>query len=75
MNRSSRLRCFIKKGVFKNFAKVKGKHLCQRLLFNKVAGLRPNSYIAKKNLFEIKHQNGSTDESLNTRIFCTYFTT
>ena len=25
---------------YKNFAKVAGKHLCQRLFFNKVAGLR-----------------------------------
>ena len=32
---------FYKKGVFKNFSKFTGKHLCQSLLFNKVAGLRP----------------------------------
>ena len=25
----------------RNFAKLTGKHLCQSLLFNKVAGLRP----------------------------------
>ena len=30
-----------KKGVLKNFAKFTGKHLCQSLFFNKVAGLRP----------------------------------
>ena len=29
----------MKKGVLKNFAKFTGKHLCQSLLFNKVAGL------------------------------------
>ena len=29
------------KGVPKNFAKSTGKHLCQGLFFNKVAGLRP----------------------------------
>ena len=29
----------MKKGVLKNFAKSAGKHLCQRQLFNKVAGL------------------------------------
>ena len=29
---------FCKKGVLRNFAKFTGKHLCQRLLFNKVAG-------------------------------------
>ena len=39
--RSSHQRCFMKKGVVKNLAKFKGKHLCQSLFFNKVAGLRP----------------------------------
>ena len=38
--RSSHQRCFMKKGVLRNFAKFTGKHLCQSLLFNKVAGLR-----------------------------------
>ena len=32
---------FCKRGVFTNFAKSTGKHLCQSLFFNKVAGLRP----------------------------------
>ena len=32
-------RCSLRKGVFRNFAKFTGKHLCQSLLFNKVAGL------------------------------------
>ena len=31
---------FCGKGVLRNFAKFAGKHLCQRLFFNKVAGLR-----------------------------------
>ena len=31
---------FCKKGVLRNFTKLKGKHLYQRLFFNKVAGLR-----------------------------------
>ena len=30
-----------KKGVFKNFAKFTGKHLCEGLFFNKIEGLRP----------------------------------
>ena len=30
----------LRKDVLKNFAKFSGKHLCQSLLFNKVAGLR-----------------------------------
>ena len=38
-NRSSRPEVFCKKGVLRNFAKFKGKHLSQRLFFNTVAGL------------------------------------
>ena len=30
----------VKKGVLKNFSKFTGKHMCQGLFFNKVAGLR-----------------------------------
>ena len=37
--RSSHRRCFVSKGVLRNFAKFAGKHLCQSLFFNKVAGL------------------------------------
>ena len=33
-------RCSIKKGVLRNFTKFTGKHLCQSLFLNKVAGLR-----------------------------------
>ena len=33
---------FYKKGVLGNFAKFTGKHLRQSLIFNKLAGLRPN---------------------------------
>ena len=29
-----------KKGALRNFAKFTGKHLCQSLFFNKVAGLK-----------------------------------
>ena len=39
-NISSRPEVFCKKGVFKNFAKFTGKHLCQSLFFYKVSGLR-----------------------------------
>ena len=38
--RSSRPDMFCKKGVLRNFAIFTGKQLCQRLFFNKVAGLR-----------------------------------
>ena len=36
--RSSHQRCSVKKGVLRNFAKFTGKHLCQSLFFNEVAG-------------------------------------
>ena len=35
------LKVFYEKGVLKNFVQFTGKHLCQSLFFNKVAGLRP----------------------------------
>ena len=38
--RSSHRRCSIKIDVLKNFANFTGKHLCQSLFFNKVAGLK-----------------------------------
>ena len=41
--RSSRPEVFCKKDVFRNFAKFAGKHLCQSLFFDKVAGLRPEN--------------------------------
>ena len=37
--RSSCTEVFCKKGVLRNLAKFTGKHLCQILFFNKVAGL------------------------------------
>ena len=36
--RSSRPEVFCKKGALINFTKFTGKHLCQSLFFNKVAG-------------------------------------
>ena len=38
----------MKKGVFGNFTKFTGKHLCQSLFFNKVAGLRPTTLLKKE---------------------------
>ena len=32
-NRSSHQRCFMKKGVLKNFTKFTGKHLCQNTFY------------------------------------------
>ena len=36
-----------KKGVLRNFTKFTGKHLCQSLLFNRVAGLKPATLVKK----------------------------
>ena len=41
--RSTRLEVFCRKGVLRNFAKFTGKHLCQNLVFNKVADLKKES--------------------------------
>ena len=43
---------FCKKGVLKNFTKFTGKHLCQSLFFNKVAGLGCN-FIEKETLAQM----------------------
>ena len=42
-------RCSVKKGVLRNFEKFTGKHPCQSLFFNKVAGLPPT--LLKKRLW------------------------
>ena len=39
--RSSHQRCSARKGVLRNFSKFTGKHLCQVLFYNKVAGPEP----------------------------------
>ena len=48
VNRRSRPEVFCKKGVLRNFTKFTGKHLCQSLFFNKVAGLRPATLLKKR---------------------------
>ena len=47
LDRSSHRSYFIKKCCLKRFAKFKGKHLCQSLFFNKVAGLRLQLYLKR----------------------------
>ena len=42
---SSHQKCSMKKSVLENFAKFSGKHMCQSLFFNKVAGLRPVNFV------------------------------
>ena len=46
---------FYKKGDLRNFVKFTGKHLCQSLFFNKVAGLRPETcnFIKKETLAQV----------------------
>ena len=53
--RSSRPDVFCKKGVLANFTKFPGKHLCQILFFNKVAGHRSEacSFIKKETLAQV----------------------
>ena len=41
-------RCFVEKGVLRNFAKLTGKYLCQNLFFNKVAGFRLATLLKKR---------------------------
>ena len=48
VSRSRRLEVFCKKAVQRNFAKFTGKHLCQCLFFNKVAGLSPASLLKRR---------------------------
>ena len=44
---------FCKKDGFRNFAKFTGKHMCQSLFFNKVAGLQPCKIIKKETLAQV----------------------
>ena len=46
--RSSRSEVFCKKDVLENFTKFTGKHLCQSLFLNKVAGVRPATLLKKR---------------------------
>ena len=46
--RSNRWRYSVWKVVFRNFAKFTGKHLCHRLFFNKVVGVRAATLLKKR---------------------------
>ena len=41
-------RCSVKKVLLENFTKFTGKHLCQSLFFDKVAGLRAATLLKKR---------------------------
>ena len=45
---SSHQRCSARESVLRNFAKFRGKHLCQVLFFNKVAGPNPATLFKKR---------------------------
>ena len=45
---SSHSEVFHKKGVFRNFTKFTGKHLCQSIFINKIADLRPATLLKKR---------------------------
>ena len=47
-SRSNHQRYSVKQGALRNFTKFTGKHLCQSLFFNKVAGLRPATLLKKR---------------------------
>ena len=47
-SRNSCPEVFCKKGVLRNIAKFTGKHLCQSLFFNKVAGLSAATLLKKR---------------------------
>ena len=52
INRTNHQKCSIRKAVLENFAKFTGKHRCQSLSFNKVAGLRSQpATLLKKRLW------------------------
>ena len=46
--RRSYQRCSVRTGVLRNFAKFTGKHLCQVLFYNKVAGPEPATLLKKR---------------------------
>ena len=43
----------MKKGAHRNFTKFTGKHLCQSLFFNKVAGLRSATLLKKETMAQV----------------------
>ena len=51
--RSSHCSCSVKKGALKNLLKFPGKHLCQSLLFNKVASLKTCNFIKKETMAQV----------------------
>ena len=65
-SRSSHPEMFCEKDVLRNFAKFTGKHLCQSLFFDKVAGLncRPSSI----NGIQIRSQNSVKFQNIDSKL-------
>ena len=55
--RNSHWTCSVRKGVLRNFAKFTEKHLCEGLIFNKVAGLRRATFLTKRLWHRCFHVN------------------
>ena len=71
--RSSHRWCSLKKGVLRNFAKFIGKHICQRLFSNKVAGLRRATSLRKSFWYRCFPVNSA--KFLRTAFFAEHFWT
>ena len=70
--RSNHQRCSVKKGVLRNFAKFTGKHLCQSLFLNKVAGGACN-FIKKETLVKFLRSPFSQNTSGRVLLKDIYF--
>ena len=73
---SHRRRCSVTKDALRNFAKLTGKHLCQILFFNKVAGLLRNvlTNILQGFKYGSKHYSLSKELCRIKKFSCTKFT-
>ena len=67
--RISHSRCFIIKGVLKNFEKFTRKHLCLSLYFNEIAGLKQKEQASRTTFL----QNTSGQLLLSLFIFLFFF--
>ena len=66
--RSSRPEVFCKKEVLKNVTKFTGKHLCQSIFFNKVAGLR-NTENTVSHLYFNEESDYSEENACGNEVF------
>ena len=68
--RSSRPEVFYKKGILRNFAKFTGKHLCQRLFFNKVSGAKAGVAVSNKYEIHLKKKDSLPQKSRRSHNRC-----